>query len=146
MSRLGAIETSAKAKLDTISGFAETRAVAAGLLMNGRPDQYPAGWFSIISMKRVSVNPPAAGHTTYQFEVESAVLVFGPSDGVTLGDARTTAWALVDAVMDGFTGLVATGVDATVGPMRLDDPQNVITDTGLAAIYVPMTCSLWWTI
>jgi hypothetical protein len=147
VSRFGALEASCLAQLETVSGFSETRAVAAGLLMNGTPSAYPAGWLAVVAAKNVSQITPTAGHTSYEYDIELGIVIFANSDGINIGDARVSAWTLQDGVFDAFTNFVPTGLPAltTVWPVRPKDPQNVITDTGINAIYIPLTCKIAWT-
>jgi hypothetical protein len=146
LSRLGALEAAGLAQLQTIGGFNEKKAVASGLFLLGKPEIYPAGWFAIINLKLIEKRA-IAQHTYYMYDAECGVLIFGTSDGVSLGDARTNAWSLVDATIDAFTNFQATGLPAgtSVWPFVAGDPLPTITDAQLHAILVPLTARIAWT-
>jgi hypothetical protein len=70
------------------------------------------------------------------------VLIIANSDGNQEGDARTSAWALLDAVITAFANLFPTGFASdtkAMAPVKLGDPFNLMTDAGQAAVYLPLT-------
>ena len=146
-SRYAAIEAACFAQLQTLRGFAELQIVSAGMLLNAHPELYPAGWLSVLNAKKTEgIN--IAGHTSLEYDVEFGVLIYASGDGIHLGDARLSAWSLVDAVMDVFVNFQPSGIPAltSVWPVMPGDPQNVINDTGLSAIYVPFSVRIRYNI
>jgi hypothetical protein len=144
MSRFGAVESSALAQLQGVPGFAEVTAVAPGKLLASSPEEYPAARLSVLAARQFAPAETNVGHTALSYEIEFGVLIFASGDGITAGDARGSAWSLVDAVMDGFTNWQPTGLPAltSIWPAVPGDPQNVVTDQNLDAIYVPFTVKI----
>ena len=144
MSRFGALETAVAAQLATITDFAETRAVAAGLLLSTRPANYPAAFAALDNPKRTAFDV-INGHTTIKWNVPVYIWIFANSDGMQLGDARTSAWTLADAVIDAFLNFWPTGfADGTVpmAPCMPGDPVNLGLDTGQAEISIQLDFSI----
>lgn len=145
MSRFGDLEASCLARLATVGALAQTKIVPAGLLEMTRPEVWPAGVVSIISAKRQGEELQIASHTTRMFRVDIAIVIWANSDGVTLGDARLSAWSIADAAMDAFAGFVPIVTGAVVWPVQAGEIQNVSTDAGQAGVYIPLTVDIQWT-
>lgn len=145
MSRFGDIEAACLARLATVPGLAQTKIVPAGLLEMTRPEQWPAGVVSIISATRVGDELQMPGRTTRMFRVEIAIVIWANSDGVSLGDARLSAWSLADLTMDAFASFVPVVAGVVVWPVQAGEIQNVSTDSGQAGVYIPLTVDIQWT-
>lgn len=147
MSRFGAIETSATANLVGVAGIVAARAVPSAVLFNTRPEvgEWPTALLSIVGVKR-TVGESVGGHTTLQYTVDAAVLILANDDGAQVGGARTSAWTLVDAVMDAFTNWTPSGFSAGTVPSPCipGDPVNILNDTGEAGIYLPLEFKIIW--
>lgn len=144
MSRFGALETAVATQLATITSFAETRVVPAGMLLATRPTQYPAAFVSLDNPKRTAYNV-VNGHTTITWTVTVYVLIYANSDGVQLGDARISAWTLADAVIDAFLNFWPTGFAAGTAPLAPcipGDPANLGLDAGQAEMSIPLDFSI----
>lgn len=145
MSRFGAIEASCLAQLVTITSFAEVKAIAPSVASLARPEAYPAAWLMLTGMKQVEKPIQTLGHSQYLYDVELGVLIFGSSDGITIGDGRPSAWAQLDLTIDAFTNFQPTGLtDTSIYPLTIGDPENTFTDAGLSALYLPMAARIAW--
>ncbi len=145
MSRFGNLESIVGAQLATLkpSTFNDTRMVAAGLLLSTRPDagMLPCAFGSLIGAKMTKFEVIGSMHSSFEWDVEFGVLIIANSDGNQEGDARGSAWTLLDAVITAFANLFPTGFGSdtkAMAPVELRDPFNLMTDVGQAAVYLPM--------
>lgn len=147
MSRRGLLESQCFAQLQTIASFAETKAVASGTLLTIRPDAYPAAFIALMDTIKVGEDQQIGNNVTRMRKVVFGCLILASSDGIQIGDGRTSAWTLADDVEDAFGDFVPNlSGEATTWPVETGDAQNVLTDTGQSAIYIPLTCQIQWTI
>jgi hypothetical protein len=151
MSRIADVDKSGFERLSTVTGFATRKSVAAGLLMADQTNiQYPAALWSIVAVKKSDGFPSdetegVADTQIFAYTIEAGVLILANSSGQELGDARMSAWYLVDAVMDAYADFVPTvAADVAAYPCVPGDPQNVLTDSQKAGIYIPLLFKITW--
>lgn len=150
MSRFGGIETSGFAIVKGIAGFNETKLVGAAVLTSYTPAAYPAAVCAMLNPTKMKEStPPSNGHVSIRFRCEFGIVVWANSDGQELGDARTSAWSLVDAVIDAFTNpawtVPASQIDgATCWPIDIGAPLVLDTEPGKLSIYVSAAVEIEW--
>lgn len=147
MSRFGAVESSGFAVLSDVSALQERRLVAAGVLLQYKPSVYPAAVVAMLNPTAMKPGmAPSPGHVSHRYRCELGIVIYASSDGMEIGDARGSAWTLTDAVIDAFSAppWIPLVPGATPWPAEVGSPINVITDTGVNAIYLPVTVEIEW--
>jgi hypothetical protein len=149
VSRFAAFRTDGIRVARNIAGAGTIIPTAGALLFSTEPpsDGYPAILVAMMSpQKLVGAVPPSAGHTSFRFKCRLGIFIRAASDGITTGDAEDVAMTLTDATIDAFSNpvWVPQGVDATCWPCDIEEPLNVVTDTGVTGVYIEVTSEIEW--
>jgi hypothetical protein len=144
MSRYTIVRDFVKSRLDTVPGWTFIT-IPAGRAFIDRPEQYPGGTWSLDESDQTQERA-FTGTYWRQREVSGYVLLYGNSDGVSLGDADAVAWSGVDLVMDAIDGQSVTGLpDGTVtSHLATGKAEPFAIDTGVFGVAIPIRCAMAW--
>lgn len=139
--RFAAIESQIVAQLQALvtnGTLKQVKAVPADALFQGAPDLYPAALVTVQEARPKAPANKVSGRIQLSYTIPVWIGVYANSDGAEVGDARASAWPLVDAIIaapadGGLTGFVPS-MGQGDAPLPLA-PTNIVPFTIEAGKY-----------